>query len=127
MLQLILAGKYLPETLRGAYSCEKETLAVSAVMLTGRQVQELRGKVWRIAYSYGYFNDDDMREIIEICERGKTEPITCGFLEQGSDGTLTYSDFFVTNFTRPKFMWSREGLPLWGGFSVELREVSPSD
>lgn len=127
MVQLIMDGFSLPETQKRGYTVEKEPLTVSAVMLTGRQVIELRGKVWKIKYSYGYFNDEDMTRLIDICEKGRTVPISCGFLEQGSVETLTYSNFYVTNFTRPQFMWSREMKPVWGGFTVELREVEPSD
>ena len=43
-----------------------------------------------------------------------------------SNSFLT-SEFWVTSFTRPKFMWSSEGKALWGDYTVTLREVRPHD
>jgi hypothetical protein len=100
-------------------------------MVTGRMVRELKGTVWRLSYQYGYFDQATMKKIIEVCEKGQNTPITCGFLPQGSDAELTYSDFWVESYERPKFYWSRsengETIPMWGGFAVELREVEPND
>lgn len=135
MIQLILdvSGENipLPESKKGGYKCYKEDLGEEIQMINGRIVKEIRGSVWRIAYQYGYFNDTTRKKLMKICERGRKEPITCSFLPQESDNALTTSSFFITAFTRPKFMWSsnRDGTPkaMWGDFSVELREVQPSD
>lgn len=140
MTQLILdVGEYnleLPESKKGGYAVEETELSVSLQMISGRMVKEVRGNVWTITYQYGYFNDTDMKNLISACEKGRKTPITCGFLEQGSVDTLTYSKFFVVSYNRPKFMWSRlvqgddnvlNPAPMWGDFSVELREEKPHD
>lgn len=139
MIQLILDtlgyNFVLPESLNGGYIVENQELSVSVQMISGRMVKELRGNVWVISYQYGYFSNEDITKLIEVCEKGKKEPITCGFLQQGALEELTYSEFFVTSYTRPKFMWSRETIvessgipiPLWGDFKVELREADPHD
>lgn len=127
MTQLILNGVVLPESVKGGYKITKEPLSRNVEMISGRMVRELRGNVWHITYQFGYFAEDLKNEVLAACEKGKREPIVCGFLPQESSGELTYSDFYVISVTRPTFMWSREGKPLWGDFVVELREVRPHD
>ncbi len=128
MIQLILDGIEMPESRNGGYTASKTPLSVDVEMISGRLVRELRGTVWTISYQYGYFTPDTMHRIISACEKGRREAITCGFLIQESEEeALTYSEFLVVNFKRPQFMWSKDGKPLWADFSMELREVNPSD
>ena len=136
MTQLILDttgyNVQLPETHKGGYNANTEELSVEVTMVLGNIVKEIRGSVWRVSYQYGYFDDEMKNAFIAACEKGRKQPITCGFLEQGSGGVLTYANFFVTSFQRPKFMWSKvqedgTSYPLWGDFYVELREVEPHD
>lgn len=116
----------LPESRKGGYIAWEESLTVDLEMIPGNMVKELRGNVWRVNYQYGYFNDDDRVRVLESCIKGRAEPIICSFLPPNGDEMIV-SEFFVTAFTSPKFMWSRDGKPLWGDFSVELREVDPHD
>lgn len=127
MTQLILDGIVLPESLKGGYSVSRQPLSVDVEMVTGRVVRELRGSVWVISYQYGYFDDETRKLVLAAVEKGRGQPLSCGFLAPGSDGALTYSDFFVTDASAPKFMWSAQGRPLWADFSVALREVKPGD
>lgn len=126
----------LPESKKGAYTAARQALSVEVEMVTGRMVRELRGNVWVITYQYGFFDDETKNKVIAACEKGKTQAITCGFLPPESTEALSYSDFLVTSFTYPKFMWSRQSIgidgefvpvPLWADFSLKLREVKPSD
>lgn len=130
MNQLILdTGGYailLPESQKGGYKAYEEPLSVDLVMLPGNMVRELRGTVWRVNYQYGYFTDEEKNNLLAACRKGRNEPILCAFLPP--NGTeMILSEFFVTAFSSPKFMWSREGKPMWGDFSIELREVTPHD
>ena len=139
MTQLILdTNGYnvsLPESRKRGYKAYREDLGVEVTMVSGRLTKEVKGTVWYVKYQYGYFNDETKNSVIAACEKGMKQSITCGFLSPGSSGPLTYSNFLVTSFTYPDFMWSRTGLsdgqfvsvPMWGNFSVELREVKPSD
>lgn len=137
MTQLILdmdgGGVVLPESRKGGYTVQRDCLAAELQMVTGRVVRELRGSVWVISYQYGYLDGGLKDRVIAACEKGQRGPIRCGFLTQESAGALTYADFFVTGFQRPKFMWSRGGwsagqrtaVPMWADFSLDLREVKP--
>lgn len=136
MVQLILDTEgyniSLPESKKGGYTAVLEPLSVDVEMTTGRLVRELRGSVWVVNYQYGYFDDQQKNRLIAACRKGQSQPIRCGFLPQDSAGGLTYSRFFVTNFSHPRFMWSRGGaggqaIPLWADFSLTLRQVQPDD
>lgn len=127
MVQIILDGIALPESQRGGYIADRQPLSVDVEMITGRIVRELRGNVWVIKYQYGYFDDETKNRILTAVEKGRRQAIRCGFLPPDSTEALTYSNFLVTNFTYPEFMWSADGKPLWANFEIELREVQPSD
>lgn len=134
MTQLILdVGGYalaLPESQRQGYSADEEPMSQDLIMIPGNMVKELRGDIWVVSYQYGYLTDEERNRFIAACKKGRREPILCTFLIPDTDQTIT-SSFFVTAFTRPKFMWSRtsqgQTVPMWGDFTVSLREVDPHD
>ena len=130
MNQLILdTGGYailLQESQKGGYTAYEEPLSVDLVMLPGNMVRELRGTVWRVNYQYGSFTGGVPSNLLAACKKRKNKPILYAFLPPNSPEMIS-SEFFVTAFASPKFMWSREGKPMWGDFSVELREVTPHD
>lgn len=138
MTQLVLdttgVNLALPESLKSGYTAQETPLTQDLTMIAGNMVKEERGLAWVVTYQYGYLNDADKDKFISACVKGSREPITCSFLIPDSNQKKG-SDFFVTSFTRPKFMWSRlvsgetesTPAPLWGDFSVELREVDPHD
>lgn len=131
MTQLILDTTgykvQLPESQKGGYTADEQPLSRSIEMISGRTVKEVRGNVWVISYQFGYFDDELKNNVLAALKKGEKEPITCGFLPQESSEELSYSEFFVTSYTRPKFMWSNNGKPLWGDYRIELREVKPHD
>lgn len=130
MTQLILdlddANLALPESINDGYTVTREPLYVDVEMYSGRLTRELRGFVWRVSYQHGYFNEATKNALLAVCEKGIREPIRCSFLTQES-ATLAEGVFLITKFTRPRFMWGRDNTPIWADFSLEMREVSPSD
>lgn len=135
MDQLILdttgGAVILPESRKGGYTAQFAPLHEDVEMISGRLVRELRGNVWKLGYQYGYFTTEMKNRVIAACEKGKREPITCAFLTPDSEGELSFSRFWVMEFNYPKFFWSRDDkgtpVPLWGDFSLSLREVKPGD
>ena len=131
MTQLILdtegVNLQLPESKKGGYTVTKQPLSNSVQMISGRTVREVRGNVWIVEYQYGYLSKEQMLNFLIACDKGIREPIECSFLPQESSAELTSESFFVEEYTRPKFMWSRSGEPLWGDFSVKLKGVYPID
>ena len=136
MIQLILdVGGYdvaMPESEKGGYTIKEETLSESIQMISGRTGREYRGQVWGASYQYGYFHDSDMQRVIAACEKGMQQSILCSVLTHENSDLIT-TNFIVTSFERPKFMWSRivtesgeeTTVPMWADFSVNLREVKP--
>lgn len=135
MTQLILdisgSPVVLPESQGQEYSAALAPLNEDVEMISGRLVREVRGNVWKITYQYGYFRDDMKNRAIATCRKGIRAPIRCSFLPPESDGILLSSNFWVMSFNEPKFFWSRDGggkpIPMWGDFSLTLREVKPGD
>lgn len=121
----------LPESRRGGYTAARTPLHEDVEMISGRLVRELRGEVWTLGYQYSRFPDTLKNRVIAACEKGKRSPIACRFLIPDGGGELEYSRFFVTKFTYPKFYWGKHDhgtlVPLWGDFSLTLREVRPGD
>ena len=136
MIQMILdVGGYavaMPESKNGGYTIKEETLSESIQMISGRTVREYRGKVWVASYQYGYLNDADMKRVVAACEKAMKQSILCSVLTHENADLIT-TNFIVTSFERPKFMWSRivtesgeeKSVPMWADFSVSLREVKP--
>ena len=134
MTQLVLdvgeSAVILPESQKQGYNVDEEPLTRDLVMIAGNMVKELRGNVWVITYQYGYFNEEMKNKVLAACKKGSAQPITCTFLVPESNQILS-SEFFVTSYTRPKFMWSRNAdgqtVPMWGDFNLSLREKDPHD
>ena len=136
MIQMILdvaeQSVELPESKNGGYTIKEETLSESIQMISGRTVREYRGKVWVASYQYGYFNDADMKRVVAARKKGMKQSILCSVLTHENADLIT-TNFIVTSFERPKFMWSRivtesgeeKSVPMWADFSVSLREVKP--
>lgn len=138
MTQLILdvggADLQLPETKKQAYDARKEHLYQDVTMISGRLTREYKNYVWSVSYQYGFFSDLDRNAFLGACEKGTGQGILCSFLDPKTNEMKTKT-FLVTSYTEPKFMWSRKVVqgdeyvttPLWGNYSVSLREVKPSD
>lgn len=135
MTQLILdidgVAIALPESVKGGYIAYEEDMSVQIPMIAGNMVTELGGKVWKLSYQYGFFNEADKNRVISACRKGRRTPIICSFIPPESEDAIV-TNFFVTSFKEPKFMWSTtlqgDGAvpkPMWADFSVELREVRP--
>lgn len=131
MVQLILdVGGYeitLPESHKGGYSVRKEPLATTVQMISGRTIKEVRGNVWAVSYQYGFFKQEELAQLMAVCDKGMSEPIICSFLPQESAEEMTTERFWVDSYERPKFMWSHEGQPLWADFTVNLLGVTAVD
>lgn len=136
MTQLILdiGGESLvmPESQKNGYIVHEEPLVQSIDMISGRRIREYRGMVWSVTYQYGYLSDADRIKFLNICRKGTTSTIDCNILIPATDEMVT-STFMVTNYREPKFAWGRiimedgqaKTVPLWGDYSIELREVKP--
>ena len=124
MTQLIVNGLVLPQTSNDKYSCWEEQLAVSVTMASGRQVTELRGKVYRIQWSYDYLGAILTNAILSALRSG--QPLMVDFLPDNGTELLT-SSFWVSEIQNPTFAFAHNGDPLWHNIGFSLREVNPHD
>lgn len=128
MIQMILdvggQALALPESRNGGYTVDEQPLMQDIEMISGRTTREYRGVVWVASHQYGYLNDADKNRFLAAVKAGLRGSILCSILPQDG-GELVTSRFIVTEYRRPKFMWSNEGKPLWGDYYVAIREVSP--
>lgn len=124
MVQLILNGTNLPETTRGKYKCYEDILSVNLEMASGRMVREVRGKVYKIEYSYDYMGSVLLNELLAILRSSR--PITVQYLADDAEELAT-GTFWCTGITNPMFAFSRNGTPYWHNVGFVLREVEPHD
>lgn len=125
MTQLIINSITLPETSGGKYQSYEAPLTQQIEMASGRLVQELRGTVQMISYSYDYMPDTtDFRNLLAALRGGSS--LTVQYLPDNGNSLIT-STFLCTNIKNPVFAFSRYGLPYWHDFSFTLREVRPHD
>lgn len=124
MTQLVIGGVVLPETSRDKYSCYEELITKSVEMISGRMVQEVRGKVWIATYSYDYMGNEKLREVLEVLRSGRS--FQAQVLPDNSDTTITINAI-CTDLTPPTFAFSKDGVGLWHNLLFGIREVSPHD
>ena len=124
MTQLIIDGIYLPETSRDKYSCYPAPLTRTVEMVSGRVVQEVRGKVYKIHYSYDYMGNELLRSLLSVL-RSNT-PFSVTYLSDESD-ELKSSMFVAESVSNPTYAFSKTGKPYWHNVKFVLREVKPHD
>lgn len=91
-------------------------------MISGRIVEEVRGVVQKISYSYDYMGDAKCREVLgALRSRG---PKTVAYLPDDGDELVT-STFIVESITNPTLAFFRDGTPKWHNLAFTLREVKP--
>ena len=121
--QLILNGQVaLPQTSWDKYRCYPSILNQQVEMISGRMVEEVRGIVQMIEYSYDYMGNDLMRSVLGILRSGTSFPVA--YLPDEGD-ELVSGIFLCTSITQPTFAFSRAGVGYWHNFAFTLREVKP--
>ena len=120
--QLIIDGVTFPTSTHDRYQAYEEDLRVSVPMISGREVDEVRGTVWRIVYTYDYMGDAKMREVLAVLRSRGSK--TVSFLPDNGTELVT-SVFKVESLTPPTLAFYRDGTPKWHNLSFTLREVKP--
>lgn len=125
MTQLILNGQVaLPYASGDKYKCYPATLSQQVEMISGRMVEEVRGHVQKIEYSYDYMGNELLRAVLGILRSGTSFPVA--YLPDEGDQLVT-GIFLLESLTQPSFAFSRGGVPYWHGLAFTLREVQPHD
>jgi hypothetical protein len=123
MTQLIINGTILPLVNHDKYKCYPQDLAEQIEMISGRVVQEVRGTVQIIEWSYDKMPDETYRSLLGGLRGGE---MTVTYLPDDSD-TMQTSKFICTEYPAPTFAFARNGKALWHNVSFKLREARPHD
>ena len=121
-IQLIINEVLLPTTTHDRYQCFPEELREQIQMISGRIVEEVRGKVWRVEYTSGRMSDALTRQLLTALRAKGSKPVT--FLPDDSDD-MKASTFLVESLTPPTLSFFDGSEPVWTGLSFTLREVKP--
>lgn len=122
MTQLIIGGVALPQTSHDKYKAYEQPLTEQLTMCNGRMVEEVRGTVWIIEYSYDYMGNALMRSLLSVLRAGGA--IQVSFLSDNSDA-LQSSKFLCTKLPEATFAFGRNNVPYWHDVAFELREADP--
>ena len=122
--QIQIGGVDLPVSSHDRYACWEEPLLVSVDMISGRRVQELRGKVWKATYSFDYMGNDLLRQVLAVLRSGA--PFPALVLPDDRD-TMVSSTFVLESITQPTYAFSKGGVGLWHNLSFTIREEEPHD
>ena len=119
---LIIDGIQVPEPDFDGYHAYEDTLREQVPMISGRLVEEVRGKVWRIDYTSGRIRDSVVQQLLEALRASGSKAVT--FLPDNSDEMLP-SMFLVESLTPPVLAFFDGTEPVWKGLAFSLREVKP--
>lgn len=119
---LIISGIYCPEPDFDGYRAYEDVLREQVPMISGRLVEEIRGKVWRIDYTSGRIRDSIIKQLLEALRGNGSKAVT--FLTDNSDD-MASSTFLVESLTPPTLAFFDGSEPVWTGLSFTLREVKP--
>lgn len=119
---LIINGIYCPEPDFDGYNAYESILREQVPMISGRLVEEVRGKVWRIDYTSGRIRDSVVQQLLAALRASGSKAVT--FLPDNSDDMIP-STFLVESLTPPTLAFFEGSEPVWTGLSFTLREVKP--
>lgn len=123
-IQLIIDDIIYPEACgsEGSYRCYEEPLSFSEEMISGRIIEEVRGIVDIIEYSYKYLDDDTLKLCLQSLKRKRKSSVA--YLRNGETELIT-SEFICTSFTNPIYLGYIDGKVYWTNIGFTLREVKP--
>ena len=119
---LIVNDILAPEADFDGYRAWEDTLREQIPMISGRMVEEVRGKVWRIDYASGQMRDETTRQLLAALRAKGSK--TVAFLPDNGD-ELIPSTFLVESLTPPVLAFFDGTEPVWKGLAFSLREVKP--
>ena len=119
---LIVNDILVPEADFDGYRAWEDTLREQIPMISGRLVEEVRGKVWRIDYASGQMRDTTVKQLLAALRAKGSK--TVAFLPDNGD-ELIPSTFLVESLTPPVLAFFDGTEPVWKGLAFSLREVKP--
>ena len=127
MTQLIVGGVTLPEQDNDRYAAWEDVLTTAVEMISGRVVQEVRGRgdryrVWRARIAFDHLENDVFQAVYPTLKSGKA---FSAFVLPPNGTELAGGTFLVESLTDPSFAFDDNGEAVWHGLAFQIREVSP--
>lgn len=119
---LIIDEIQVPEPDFDGYHAYEDTLREQVPMISGRMVEEARGKIWRIDYTSSRMSDSETRRVLAALRSKGSR--TVAFLPDNGD-ELIPSTFLLESLTPPVLAFFDGTEPVWTGLGFSLREVKP--
>lgn len=120
--QLIIGGVVLPYVAHDRYRAYPDMLGRQSEMISGRVVEEQRGKVWRVSYSCDYLPTETKDAALAVLRSG--EPFEAVFLPDNST-EMVAATVRTESLTPPSFAFTSHGVVRWHELTFTLREVTP--
>ena len=124
-VQLIINEVVFPTTTFDRYRCYPAELKEQLVMIAGNVVEEIRGTVQMIEYSYDAMEDAKYKAVMSAL-RSKS-PLSVAYLPDDGTSQLITSKFIVESFEPPYLSFYEGGVPKWHNLAFVLREERPHD
>lgn len=119
--QLVINETPYPES--DSYAVYPVDLSEVLYMISGRTVEEIRGSVDTIEYSYKYFDKELLRKCLSDLRSNKVLEVT--YLVPESD-EMKQGRFICTEKPKPSFGFSSEDGAIWVEISFTLRQEVPT-
>ena len=119
---LIIDEILVPEPDFDGYHAWEDALREQIPMISGRLVEEGRGKVWRINCTSDRMSDSETRRLLAALRAKGSK--TVAFLPDNGDDLIP-STFLVESLTPPVLAFFDGTEPVWKGLGFTLREVKP--
>lgn len=107
------------------YTAWEEELGVSDRMVSGRRVEELRGRVWHVELNASAIDFDTMAALNAAFKARRQH--TLQFLPDTGSTTLETGVFHLAALPRPTLTRWRGGPPQWSGYALHFEEIDAHD
>lgn len=110
----------------GNYTAYEQELGVNDRMISGRYVEELRGRIWVVEVSYNSIDDETLTELQTALHSTRKHEL---FFLPSTGGTEVKSGYFaLTTLPQPSLSSFITGsTPLWSGFTLHFEEIDSHD
>lgn len=110
----------------GDYTAYEQELGTFERMISGRMIEELRGKVWVVEVSYSDIDIDTLSLLTAAMSTTRTHQVT--FLPSNGSTDLVTSSFHMTTLPQPTLSrWLPGTTPMWSGYTLHFEEINSHD
>lgn len=123
---LIIDGVVVDGIEEGGYTAYQQEIGTAERMISGRLVEEIRGKVWVVEVSYSDIDITTMNVLQTVM--GATRAHQLQFLPSTGGTELVTSTFHLSTLPQPTLSrWLPSAEPMWSGYTLHFEEIRAHD